>query len=81
MTRPASVVVESSDDAIIRRLQLEDFQVSGERVIEVDLCGKATVVVPDNACPRLCKCLRSHSVRGERIRPSDPSVQNRGTVR
>ena len=36
---------------MIRRLQLEDFHVSGERVIEVDLCGKATMVVQDVACP------------------------------
>jgi hypothetical protein len=42
---------ESSDDGMIRRLQLEDFHVSAERVIEVDLCGKATMVVQDVACP------------------------------
>jgi hypothetical protein len=37
--RILTALVESSDDAIIRRLQLGAFHVSGERVIEVDLCG------------------------------------------
>ena len=35
--RILTALVESSDDAMIRRLQLEDFHVSGERVIKVDL--------------------------------------------
>jgi hypothetical protein len=39
--RILTAFVESSDNGTIRRLQLEDFHVSGERVIEVDLCGKA----------------------------------------
>src|SRR5580704_16718632 len=53
-----TALVESSDDAMMRRLRLEDFHVSGERVIEVDLCSEVTMVVQDVACPRLCKCLR-----------------------
>src|ERR1700680_2573787 len=50
--RILTALVESSDDGMIRGLQLEDFHVSGERVIEVDLCGTATMVVQDVACPR-----------------------------
>ena len=46
-----TALIESSDDGMIRRLQLEDFHVSGERVIEVDLRAKATMVVQDVACP------------------------------
>jgi hypothetical protein len=34
--RTLTAPVESSDDGMIRRLQLEDFHVFGERVIEVD---------------------------------------------
>ena len=45
--RILTALVESSDDGMIRRLQLEDSHVSGERVIEVDLCGLATMVVQD----------------------------------
>jgi hypothetical protein len=51
--RNLAALVESSDDVMIRRLQLEDFHVSGECVIEVvrkvDLCGKATMVVQEVA--------------------------------
>src|ERR1700681_2434417 len=49
--RILTALVESSDDGMIRRLQLEDFHVSGERVIEVDLYDKAAMVVQDVACP------------------------------
>jgi hypothetical protein len=43
--RILTALVESSDDGMIRRLQLEDFHVSGERVIEVVL-SPPTVLVP-----------------------------------
>jgi hypothetical protein len=60
--RILTALVESSDDAMMRRLRLEDFHVSGERVIEVDLRAKATMVVQEASAPpriKLVKAARS----------------------
>jgi hypothetical protein len=58
--RILTALVESSDDGMIRRLQLEGFHVSSERVIEVGFVQQGDNGRSGRCVPPLCKCLRSY---------------------